>query len=111
MARVEIESLGTRPLETITPNRGKEFANHAFVSSRLGGVQFYFCLPHHPWQKGTNESTNGLIREFFPKGTDFSKVSDEEVQTVYEVINGRPRKVLGYRTAREAYLEEVLHSA
>jgi len=111
VARVEIESLRARPLRTVTPDRGKEFANHAYVSSRLGGVQFYFCLPHHPWQKGTNENTNGLIREFFPKGTDFSRVSEEEVQRVFSLINDRPRKVLGFRTAREAYLGELLHSA
>ena len=57
------------------------------------------------------ENTNGLIREFFPKGTDFSKVSEDEVQRVFSMINDRPRKVLGFRTAREAYSEEVLHLA
>ena len=56
------------------------------------------------------ENTNGLIREFFPKGTDFSKVTDEEVQEVFGLINDRPRKVLGYRTANEVY-REMLHSA
>lgn len=81
------------------------------MSSCLGGVQFYFCLPHHPWQKGTNENANGLIREFFPKGTDFSEVSEEEVQRVFSLSNDRPRKALGFRTAREVYLEEVLHLA
>lgn len=111
VAKVEIESLRARPRHTVTPDRGKEFANHAYVSERLGGVQFYFCEPHHPWEKGTNENTNGLIREFFPKGTDFSKVSEEGVQKVFSMINDRPRKVLGFRTAREVYLEEVLHLA
>lgn len=110
VGEVEVACLRGRPLETVTPDRGKEFANHEEVSRRLGGVRFYFCEPHHPWQKPTVENTNGLIREFFPKGTDFSKVTDEEVQRVYELINDRPRKVLGYRTPNEVY-REMLHSA
>jgi IS30 family transposase len=107
---VEVAALSGRPLRTVTPDRGKELANNAEVSERLGGVQFYFCEPHHPWQKGANENTNGLLREFFPKGTDFSRVTDEEVARAYELINDRPRKVLGYRTANEVY-REMLHSA
>ena len=58
-------------------------------------MQFYFCDPHHPWQKPTVGNTNGLLREFFPKGTDFSKVTNEEVQHAVELINDRPRKVEG----------------
>ena len=58
-------------------------------------MQFYFCDPHHLWQKLTVKNTNGLLREFFPKGTDFSKVADEEVQHAVELINDRPRKVEG----------------
>lgn len=110
VGRVEVASLRGRPLETVTPDRGKEFANHAQVSEALGGVQFYFCEPHHPWQKPSVENTNGLIREFFPKGTDFSKVTDEEVQHVFDMISDRPRKVLGFRTANEVY-REMLHLA
>lgn len=110
VGRAEVASPRGRPLETVTPDRGKEFANHAQVSEALGGVQFYFCEPHHSWQKPSVESTNGLIREFFPKGTDFSKVTDEEVQHVFDMINDRPRKVLGFRTANEVY-REMLHLA
>ena len=110
VAKVEVRALAGRPLETVTPDRGKEFANHREVRRALGGVPFYFCQPHHPWQKPTVENTNGLIREFFPKGTDFSRVTDEEVQEVFEKINDRPRKVLGFRTASEVY-REMLHSA
>lgn len=73
-------------------------------------MPFYFCQPHHPWQKPTVKNTNGLVREFFPKGTDFSRVTDEEVQEAFEKINDRPRKVLGFRTANEVY-REMLHSA
>ena len=110
VGRAAAACLRGRPPETVTPDRGKEFANHEEASEALGGVRFYFCGPHHPWQKPTVENTNGLIREFFPKGTDFAKVTDEEVQRVYELTNNRPRKVLGYRTANEAY-REMLHSA
>ena len=110
VAKVEVRALAGRPLETVTPDRGKEFANHREASRALGGVPFHFCQPHHPWQKPTAENTNGPIREFFPKGTDFSRVTDEEVQEVFEKINDRPRKVLGFRTANEVY-REMLHSA
>lgn len=105
-----VAALAGRPVETVAPDRGKEFANNSEVSARLGGAQFYFCQAHHPWEKGTNENTNGLIREFFPKGTDFARVSDEEVARAFALINDRPRKVLGYRTANEVY-REMLHSA
>lgn len=97
-------------LTSVAPDRGKEFANHREVSRALGGVPFYFCQSHHPWQKPTVENTSGPIREFFPKGTDFSRVTDEEVQEVFEKINDRPRKALGFRTANEVY-REMLHSA
>ena len=111
VADAEVRALAGRPLETITPDRGKEFATHADVTAGLGGAQSCFCQPHHPWQKGTNENTNGLIREFFPKGTDFSGVTEGRVREVFGLINDRPRKVLGYRTASEAYREELLHLA
>ena len=103
-------ALAGRPLETVTPDRGKGFANRREVGRAPGGVPFCFCRPHRPWQKPTVENTSGLIREFFPKGADFSKVTDEEVQEVFEKINDRPRKVLGFRTANEVY-REMLHSA
>jgi len=110
VSRAEVALLEGRPLETVTPDRGKEFAGHADATDALGGVQFYFCDPHHPWQKPTVENTNGLLREFFPKGTDFGKVTDEEVRHAVGLINDRPRKVLKYRTANEVY-REMLHSA
>lgn len=97
-------------METVTPDRGKELASHREVGRALGGVPFCFCQPHHPWQKPTVENANGLVREFFPKGTDFSRVTGEEVQEAFEKIDDRPRKVLGFRTANEVY-REMLHSA
>ena len=73
------------------------------------GAEFHFCSPHHPWEKGTVENTNGPIRKYLPKGTDFSLVADKRVGEVYDGINRRPRKRLGRRTSREAHCSEVLH--
>lgn len=95
---VEIAALSRQPAaETVTSDRGKEFAELGRVEAGTGAV-FYFALPRHPWQRGTNENTNGLLREYFPKETDFSGISDEEVERVYDAINRRPRKRLGFRT-------------
>ncbi len=80
-------------------------------AAALGGVRFYFRRPRHPWQKPAVENANGLIREFFPKGADFSKVTREEAGRAFRLISDRPRKVPGYRTANEAYREGLLHSA
>jgi len=65
------------------------------------GMPVYFAHPYSSWERGTNENTNGLIRRFFPKGTDFNKVSERELKIVQEKLNNRPRKVLGYRTPAE----------
>ena len=70
----------------------------------------YFCDPHSPWQRGTNENTNGLVRDYFPKGTDFSKVGDEEVREVQDQLNGRPRQTLGWKSPAEAYAELLADS-
>lgn len=101
--------MADQPLLSITPDRGKEFARHAEITEALNGVQFYFPLPRHPWQRGTNENTNGLLREYFPKGTDFSKISDEYIQSKVDELNKRPRKCLGYLTPYEVYYSTLLH--
>jgi len=91
---------------TITLDNGKEFANHQGVSKGLG-VNIFFADPYSSWQRGLNENTNGLIRQYFPKKTDFKKVSDEEVLRVQEDLNNRPRKSLNFQTPKEAWFTTV----
>ena len=92
-------------LKTITSDNGKEFAYHKVVSNVLE-TDFYFAHPYHSWERGLNEHTNGLIRQYLPKKTDFTKVSKEEIITIQEKLNHRPRKVLGFRTPYEVFFEE-----
>jgi len=91
---------------TITADNGKEFAKHAVISSHLE-ADFYFATPYHSWDRGLNEHTNGLVRQYLPKGTSFQEVSEEEVRTVQEALNNRPRKVLGYRTPHNVFWEQA----
>ena len=103
-----IACLRDMPLRSITLDREKEFSNHAAVTAALG-VEFYFALPHHPWQRGTNENTNGLLREYFPKSQDFFGLSDTYIQAQVNKLNFRPRKCLGYLSPYEALFSKVLH--
>lgn len=96
-------------VQSITPDRGKEFAAHPEVTEALGGVQFYFPPPHQPWQRGTNENTNGLLRELSPKGYDMSRISEDQVQEFCDNLNHRPRKCLDWKTPYEALTGDVLH--
>ena len=89
-----VAAMRGRPCETVTLDRGKEFAEHALFTEAVG-AECYFCLPHHPWQRGTNENTNGLLRQYFPKGGGLGAVPEAEVQMVYDELNRRPRERLG----------------
>jgi IS30 family transposase len=85
---------------TLTFDNGKEFAHHRRIASATN-LDIYFARPYHAWERGSNESFNGLLRQFFPKGTDLAGLSPLEVKHVLDLLNDRPRKRLGYRTPRE----------
>lgn len=88
--------------KTITYDNGCEFCWHEKVNEDLN-VKSFFCKPYHVWEKGTIENLNTLIRRFFPKGTDFDKITDEQIQYVEDWINNRPMKVLGYKTPNQKF--------
>ncbi len=90
------------PVRTITADNGKEFAGHAAVSKALG-AGFFFATPYHSRERGLNEHTNGLVRQHFPKGTDFRQVTDARVKAVQDRTDARPRKSLGCLTPAEAF--------
>jgi IS30 family transposase len=94
---------------SLTWDQGAEMAQHAGLKVDAG-VQVYFCDPHSPWQRGTNENTNGLLRQYFPKGTDLSAHGAEEIAAVAATLNARPRKTLAWKTPAEA-LDQLLQSA
>lgn len=87
-------------VKTITLDNGKEFAHHESFAEELA-AQVYFAHPYHSWERGLNENTNGLIRQYFPKKTDFSKITKKEIDKVEYLLNTRPRKKLGYRNPIE----------
>ena len=84
---------------TVTWDKGHELAQHVRISVDAG-IEIYFCDPHSPWQRGSNENTNGLLRQYFPKGTDLSVHSAEHLAYVADELNGRPRKRSGWTTHR-----------
>jgi IS30 family transposase len=93
---------------SLTWDRGKELSAHAAFTVDTG-IPVFFAGPQSPWQRGTNENTNGLLRQYFPKGTDVSRWSAEEIEAVADTLNARPRKTLGWKTPAEA-LDEHLRS-
>ena len=88
--------------KTLTYDRGKEMSYHPQLTQNTG-MAVYFCDPHSPWQRGTNENTNGLVRQYLPKGTDLSGYTQEQLDAIADEMNGRPRKTLGWNTPFEVY--------
>lgn len=91
-------------VKTITSDNGREFAGHEYVARELS-ADFYFAHPYASWERGTNENTNGLIRQYFPKDRDFRTITDEEIDTVMRKLNHRPRKRHGFKSPHQVFLE------
>jgi transposase, IS30 family len=94
-------------IHTLTADNGKEFARHAQISTTLG-VSFFFATPYHSWERGLNEHTNGLVRQYFPKSFSFEGITQKDVLVVENLLNNRPRKVLGYQTPEEVFRQKSM---
>ncbi len=104
-----IAKLPVQLRRSLTWDQGAEMSQHARLKINTG-LDVYFCDPHSPWQRGTNDNTNGLLRQYFPKGTDRSAHNRDALEAVALALNTRPRKTLGWRTPAEAF-DEHLRSA
>jgi transposase, IS30 family len=92
-------------VHTITVDNGKEFCEHELMAAGLQ-ARIYFAHPYSSWERGLNENSNGLVRQYFPKKYEFSKISDKDLQQVEDLLNNRPRKTLGYRTPNEVFFKQ-----
>ncbi len=102
----QISGLPEQLRRSLTWDQGGEMAQHAQLKI-AAGIEVYFCDPHSPWQRPSNENTNGLLRQYFPKGTDLSRWSEAEVAAIAAALNDRPRKSLGWRTPAEAFQQQL----
>ena len=98
-----VEKMRSFPVLTITYDNGREFAGHQDIAKDLN-TQCFFAAPYHSWERGLNEHTNGLVRQYVPKLSDFRELSDDEMQVIENKLNSRPRKVLQYKTPFETLL-------
>ena len=100
--KVVVDLLKDKPVKSLSLDNGSEFANFREIEKQISSP-IYFAEPHKPWQRGTNENTNDILRFFFPKGTNFQEVSDEELEKVVYLINTRPRKCLNWKSPFEVF--------
>jgi len=98
------EVMSSLPVYTVTYDNGMEFAAHQGIAADLNAC-CYFAAPYHSWERGLNEHTNGLIRQYLPKSMDFKDVTDDEIQAIEDRLNHRPRKILGYKTPMEVMMK------
>jgi len=109
-ATVDILNPYTEKVLTITSDNGKEFAHHKDIKEQLK-TDVYFAHPYHAWERGLSENTNGLIRQYFPKGMDFHTVTDKHVEMAMNRLNNRPRKTLGYKSPNEVFFQPIANQA
>lgn len=105
-AIIELLSEFKPVLQTITSDNGKEFSQHQDIAKELD-IGYYFARPYHSWERGANENMNGLIRQYFPKGLCFENITEEQIQSVENKLNNRPRKRFGFKTPNEVYLQKI----
>jgi IS30 family transposase len=108
--RLSFLNNGEKNIHTTTSDNGKEFSLHEKVSKALN-CDFFFAKPYHSWERGLNEHTNGLVRQYLPKKTEFTKVTKNELKTIENKINNRPRAILGFKTPTERFQELCPHLA
>lgn len=105
----KLNAIASPMRQSLTYDRGREMAEHARLTQNTG-MKVYFCDPHSPWQRGSNENINGLVRQYLAKGTDLSVYTQKQLDAIADEINNRPRKGLGVRSPLAVYRELILNS-